>query len=95
MGLYEFEETGGVRHPLGLYRDFLSGRLSKVEERDGRLVVEDQKGEHQVLRHVPDSSEGRDRTEVEQRFLEEYRATHGDDVTDGLILAQAHLLGEI
>ena len=81
--------------PLGLYRDFLSGRLDKIEENDGRLVVEDRNGERRTLHHVPDPSEGRGRTEAEQRFLEEYHAEHGNDVADDLVLAQARLLGEI
>jgi hypothetical protein len=95
MGLYEFEDTDEVRHPLGLYRDFLSGRLDKIEENDDRLVVEDRNGERRTLYQVPDPSEDHDRTEAEQRFLDEYRAEHSDEVADGLILAQARLLGEI
>lgn len=95
MGLYESEDTGEVRHPLGLYRDFLSGRLDKIEENDSRLVVEDQNGERRTLRHVLDPSEEYNRTEAEQRFLDKYRAAYGDDVADDLILAQARLVGEI
>jgi hypothetical protein len=95
MGLYEFEDTGNVRHRLGLYRDFLSGRLERIEENDGRLVIEDRNGKRRTLRQVPDPNEDRDRTEAEQRFLDKYRAEHGDGGVDGLILAQARLLGKI